>query len=383
MRALAPKRPTLCHLLHSLHVGGAEMLAAQLARRVSRDFRVVFVCLDELGPLGETLRSEGFAVHVLNRQPGLDWRCLAQLGKLLRRERALVIHAHQYTPFFYALVARFLSGRPPILFTEHGRHFPDHRRPKRVVANRLLLAKRDRVIGVGEAVRQALITNEGIPADRVGVIYNGIDPTRFQNQGQDRQHVRKELGINASDLLIFQVARLDYLKDHLTAVRTLKRVVPVLPHARLLLVGDGPQREGIERAIADQGLTNHVRLLGTRKDVARLTSAADVFLLTSISEGIPLTLIEAMAASLPIVATRVGGVPEVVQDGVTGLLAAAGDDAALAEHLLGLASNRALSEDMGRHGRSRAHTMFSETEMVRRYTSLYCEMLSRRPAHAW
>ncbi len=371
------RQPTICHVLHSLHVGGAEVLAAQLARKFSADFRVVFACLDDLGSLGETLRREGFAVHVLGRKEGLDWRCARRLAAILRQERVDVIHAHQYTPFFYALLGRWGRRSLPILFTEHGRHYPDRRRLKRVIANRLLLRGHDRVIGVGEAVRQALIANEGLPGNRVGVIYNGIDPARFQDGGHDRPAVRRELGLAADDLMILQVARLDYLKDHATAVRTLERVVGVVPQARLVLVGDGPEREAIERLIAERGLNDHVRLLGTRGDVARLTAAADVFLLTSISEGIPLTLIEAMAAALPVVATRVGGVPEVVQESETGLLAAAGDDGTLARHILQLAAQPALGQAMGRLGRERGREMFSESTMIASYDRLYREMLCR------
>jgi glycosyltransferase involved in cell wall biosynthesis len=375
-------RPTLCHVLHGLQVGGAEILAARLARRCSADFRVVFICLDELGTLGQELRGEGFAVHVMDRKPGLDWLCLKRLGQIFRRERVDVIHAHQYTPFFYAMLGRWLSGRPPILFTEHGRHFPDRRRPKRVLANRLLLARRDRVVGVGQAVRRAVIANEGIAAGRVGVVYNGIDLARFQGQACDRREARTELGMDAADLMILQVARLDYLKDHLTALRALKRILPILPQARLVLVGDGPRRALIQEAIADCGLAAHVRMLGTRQDVGRLSTAADIFLLTSISEGIPLTLIEAMAAGLPVVATRVGGVPEVIDEGVTGFLAPAGDDAALAGHIVHLASDHGLREDMGRRGHYRAKTLFSENQMVARYDALYRDMLAQAAQHA-
>jgi L-malate glycosyltransferase len=374
MRSLTAKRPTVCHLLHSLHVGGAEMLAAQLARRFAPEFRVVFACLDELGPLGEALRREGFTVHLLQRRPGLDWRCMTRVGEMLRQERVDVIHAHQYTPFFYAMLGRWRSGHP-ILFTEHGRHFPDRRKLKRVVANRLLLARRDRVVGVGQAVRQALIANEGIPAGRVSVIYNGIDATRFQNGGHDRQQIRADLGIGAADLMMLQVARLDYLKDHATALRTLRTVVGALPNVRLVLAGDGPERGAVERSIEEHGLTQHVRLLGTRQDVARLAAAADVFLLTSISEGIPLTIIEAMAAGLPVVATRVGGVPEVVEEGQTGLLARSGNDAELAAHLLKLARDPDLCRRLGRKGRERASVVFSESRMHACYLNLYREML--------
>jgi L-malate glycosyltransferase len=371
----APPRPVVCQILHSLRVGGAEVLAARLARGLRDRVRFLFACLDELGTLGEELRREDFPVHVLGRRPGLDWRCAHGLARLLRREQVDVIHAHQYTPFFYGSFARLLYRRPAVIFTEHGRHFPDYPRRKRMLANRLLLRQEDRVIGVGEAVRQALINNEGIPAGRVEMIYNGIDLAPFGKSAPDRADARPEMGIGPNDLVIVQVARLDYLKDHATAIRTLARVVRHRPDARLVLVGEGPERDKIEDQARRSGLEPNLRLLGLRKDIARILTAADLFLLTSISEGIPLTLIEAMAAGLPVVATRVGGVGEVIEDQVTGLLAPSGDDAILAGHLLRLAEDRGLAGSMREHGRQRARGMFSEDRMLAGYSRLYKELV--------
>jgi glycosyltransferase involved in cell wall biosynthesis len=367
--------PTICQVLHSLRVGGAEVLAARLARRLQDRYRFVFACLDELGTLGEQMRQLGFPVVVLGRRPGLDGRCALHLANLLRRERVDLVHAHQYTPFFYALAARLIHRRPGILFHEHGRHFPDYPRRKRMLVNRLLLGRRDRVVGVGEAVRRALVANEGIPPQRVAVIYNGIDLAGFANGYHDRAAARKDMGVGPGDLVLIQVARLDYLKDHATAVRTLERVVRHRPDTRLVLVGEGPEQAKIEEEVRRRGLEAHVRFLGLRKDVARLLPAADLFLLTSISEGIPLTLIEAMAAGLPVVATEVGGVGEVVVDECTGLLAPSGDDAALAARVIRLADDPALRRRLGQAGRARARAVFSEEEMHARYDQLYREML--------
>src|SRR5262245_23289543 len=286
-------RPTVCQVLHALRVGGAEVLAARLARRLRNDYRFLFVCLDELGTLGEELRGEGFPVHVLGRRPGLDLRTMLSLAGLFRRERVDVIQAHQYTPFFYSATARWLGRRVPVLFTEHGRHFPDYPRRKRMLANRLLLGRRDRVVGVGQAVRRALVANEGLPEDRVGLVYNGIDLAPYANGDHDRRAVRQELGVGDADLAIMQVARLDYLKDHATAVRTMARVARQRPDARLVLVGEGPEGSKIRDQVRQLGLEKHVLFLGLRSDVPRLLAAADLFLLTSISEGIPLTVIEA------------------------------------------------------------------------------------------
>ena len=367
-------KPTICHLLHSLCVGGAEVLAARLARWFSPRYRIVFACLDSLGSLGDELRREGFRTHVLERRPGFDWRCVGRLARLLRDERVDIVHSHQYTPFIYSMFGRRLTRRPAILFTEHGRPFPDMRRPKRVFANRLLLERRDRVVGVGEAVRQALIANEGIPAKRVNVVLNGVDLTRFAQANDEATAVRREIGLGDNDLVILQVARLDYLKDHPTALRAMKRVTQSLPHARLVLAGDGPQRADVERQVAELGLADKVRILGTRRDVGRLLAAADMFLLSSISEGIPLTLIEAMAAGVPVVSTDVGGVGEVVQHGINGLLAPARNDAALSDGIISLGKNAGLRRQMGQAGIRRANGSFAEGHMHESYGRLYAEM---------
>jgi glycosyltransferase involved in cell wall biosynthesis len=370
------RRPiTVCHVLHSLHVGGAEMLAARLARQLRESCRFIFLCLDELGSLGAELRADGFLVEVIGRKSGVDGRCALRLARILRQERVDLIHAHQYTPFFYSLLARLIFDQPPVLFTEHGRHFPDFRRPKRVLANRLLLQRRDRVVGVGEAVRRALINHEGLPPRRVGVVYNGIDTVGFANGfHDDRDAIRRDMGVEPNDFVVLLVARLDYLKDHATAVRTLQRVVDRRPDVRLVLVGEGPEKPAIERLVAAHGLGPNVRFLGLRKDVARLLRATDLFLLTSISEGIPLTVLEAMAAGLPVLATQVGGLGEIVEDGQTGRLAPSGDDAALADRLLQLAENPELCQQMGRRGQERARALFSESMMHARYLELYRSM---------
>lgn len=367
-------RPTICQLLHGLRVGGAEVLAARLARRLAGSYRFVFACLEEVGTLGQELQAEGFPVEVLGRQPGIDWRCMRRLRRLLRRERVELVHAHQYTPFFYSAMARFPGRRPPILFTEHGRPYPDRPRPKRIAANRVLLGRRDRVVAVGQAVRQALIENEGIAGPRIEVIHNGIDLAAF-SAGGDRLALRSEFGLGVDDLVLLQVARLDPYKDHSAALRMIEIVAKSRPEARLVLVGEGPEEESIRSMIRQGGLESNVRLLGLRTDVARLLPMADLFLLTSVTEGIPVTLIEAMAASLTIVGTRVGGMAEVVEEGTTGLLSPSGDAPSLAESVLRLSADPGLRLRMGRLGAERAHRLFSEPQMHAGYQRCYETML--------
>jgi len=166
------------------------------------------------------------------------------------------------------------------------------------------------------------------------------------------------------------VARLDPIKDHVTAIRACARAAGAVPGLTLVLAGDGPERPAVEAFVRDQGLGEMVRLLGTRHDVPRLLAAADALLLTSVSEGLPLTVVEAMATGLPVVSTAVGSVADVVTAG-TGLLAPARDDAALAAHLARLGRNPGLRAAMGRQGRARAVAEFSEAVMADRYAALF------------
>lgn len=382
---MSQRKATVCQLLHSLSLGGAEVLASRFARCLSASYRFVFVCLDELGALGAQLRDEGFPVHVLSKREGVDWRCVCRLARVFRHERVDLIHAHQYPAFFYGITARLAARRPAVLFTEHGRHHPDYPRRKRILLNRLLLERRDRVVGVGQAVCRALVTNEGFPEGRVGVIYNGIPLRPLPDPETARAAVRRELRLDSPAVVVLQVARLDPLKDHATAVRALRGALTSGADLQLVLAGDGPALPALRELAFAAGLGDRVHFLGQRPDVPRLLAAADVVLLTSLSEGIPLAVIEGMAAGLPVVATCVGGVPEVVVDGQTGLLAPAGDDGRLGGHLVGLARDPARRARMGQLGRERAVAAFSEDRMHAAYCQLYEEMLPakrRRPVLA-
>ena len=367
--------PVICQLTHTLSTGGAEVLARQFAVQAPGDFRFVFICLDECGKIGEQLREEGYPVEVLDRRPGFDLGCAWRLGRLIKKYNIRLVHAHQYGPFFYTALARRMARFLPILFEEHGRGYPDYRRPKRVLANRILLNRRDRVVAVGRCVRQALIDHEGIAPDRIEVIYNGVDLGKYAAALDQRDAVRADLGVADHDLLVLQVARLDGLKDHATAVRAAASAVRQGVPLQLQLAGEGPERAPLERLVDDLGINSHVHFLGLRDDVPRLLAAADVFLLTSLTEGIPLTLIEAMAARLPCVATRVGGTPEVIVDGATGLLAEAADPESVARCLVSLAHDEMHRQAMGEAGQRRAFELFDEQAMHATYDTVYREML--------
>ncbi len=371
-------KPTIGHVLHRLDLAGAEVLAAALARKLSTAYRFVFLCLDGTGPQAEGLERDGFRVVNLERRPGIDLRVARRIRHAAGMHRIDLLHAHQYTPFFYAAMSRYWQSRPRILFTEHGRHYPDFRRPKRVIANRVLIKSTDRVTAVGEFVRKMVVRNEGIPADRIQVIYNGIDPAQFPaGQVSSRDEARQLLDIPPGCPAIMQVARFHPVKDHETALRAFADVVKEMNSAILLLVGEGERRHACETLADELGIPDdNVRFTGLRNDISRILPAADVFMLSSLSEGISVTLLEAMACSLPIVATDVGGNGEVVRHGETGLLSPRGDHVALSRHLVTLLRDEPRRIQMGEAGRKRLLETFTQDRMHSRYAEIYEQMLT-------
>lgn len=369
-------RPTICHVIHALGVGGAEVLVDKMIRESSEQFRCMVAVLDDIGEIGTQLQADGFVVKHLHRQPGIDRGSAKRLRSFADENRVDILHAHQYTPFFQAMLSRGFLGRRPVLFTEHGRHFPDLPSRKRSVVNRLLLNRRDRLVGVGGAVRQALIDNEGLPARRVEVVYNGVDLQALAaGDTSQRDELRASFGFTETDFVAIQVARLHELKDHLTAIATIDEARKQNPSIKLLIVGEGDERHSIENEIQRRNLSNHVVLAGNRNDIANLLTATDCFLMTSISEGIPLTIIEAMAANLPVVSTAVGGIPEMIVHGESGFLSTAKDNVDLAKHLVQLSKDVTLCHTVAAAGHTQAKQKFSIQNMLSRYSDIYMEMI--------
>ena len=234
-------------------------------------------------------------------------------------------------------------------------------------------------MGVGQAVRQAVIRNEGIPPGRVEVVGNGIDVDAFTADPRARTDVRRKLGLADEEPVAVQVARLDPIKDHVTALHALGLAARRVGNLRLVVVGDGTLAGPLRRLADGLGLGAHVRFLGLRTDVSRLLSAADVFLLSSLSEAAPVSVMEAMASGLAVVATRVGGVGELVADGETGLLSPPGHPGPLAGNLAASPMTPPSGGGWDAPGAGGPSKRSPRAPMLRRYRSIYDEMLGRPP----
>lgn len=359
-------------VLHSMNVAGAEVLVDETIHRLGSRIEPVVFCLDTVGTLGGQLQREGVPVIAYGRKPGFDFSVSRRMAKAIRSRRVEVLHAHQYTPFFYgALAGRLSRMRPRVIFTEHGRHFPDVVSTRRRLANRWFLDRlADHVNAVCEFSARSLAKVDGFSRARIEVIPNGVDLPRY-GRVADIKSVRERVGLDPMRRYITTVARFHPVKDHRTLLHAFAEVAPVRPDVDLLLAGDGQLRESLERLAGDLGIASRVYFLGVRRDVPDLLRASDVFALTSVSEAASITLLEAMASGLPVVVTAVGGNPEIVRQGVDGLLAPRGDSHGIATALLRVLDDGRLAFAMGQSGAERVRTQFQLDDTVARYYALY------------
>jgi len=364
---------SVVHVVLALDVGGLERVVLDLARQgVRRGQRVAIVCLERPGRLADALEATGVELHCVAKQPGIRLRVIGQLGRLFRALRPDVIHTHQIGALLYAGLAARATGMPLVVHTEHGRHYAHARRRwlGRVagrMAARFVCVSREiagEVIGRGVAARR-----------KVCVVPNGIDLTPFAGP-IDRVGVRQSFGIPAAAPVIGTVGRLVPVKrqDRLICALALLPPWTLAPH--LLLVGDGPLR-GELQALADElGIADRVHFAGYQAEPVRCLAAMDVFALTSDSEGMPLALLEAWAARLPVVASRVGSLPDVIDSGTTGLLFDPDDTESLVQHLAALFANSIRARQIGEAGRAQVEARFTLDRMSEAYQDHYETLLA-------
>ena len=359
-------------VLHAMQVAGAEVLVAETARRLRGQIEPTIFCLDAIGPLGKQLQAEGVAVICLDRQPGRDYGVAWKLARHIRERGIKVVHAHQYTPFFYAALAKLaVAGQFRLILTEHGRHYPDTVAPLRRGLNRIVLDRlADAVNACCSFSAKALSRNDGFAGRRIEIVENGIVVEKYRSN-VDRSALRDGLNLKNDRRYIAMVARFHPVKDHAMLMRAFARIAPLRNDVDLLLVGDGPLRANLEEQARQAGVAERVRFLGIRRDVAEILQAVDVFALTSASEAASLTLLEAMASGLPVVVTDVGGNPEIVRQGIDGHLVARGDDAAAAKALLQVLDHPDEAKRMGAAGRERVDAHYRLDDTIAKYHRLY------------
>jgi glycosyltransferase involved in cell wall biosynthesis len=353
-------RLRVAHITLGLDVGGQERLLVEFARHADRSrFDLHFISLTTRGRLAGDIEACGWPVTALEEPAGLRPRMILRLAHLFRRHRFDVVHTHDDKPLLYASAAARLARVTHVLHTKHhGKVFPMRLRQTTV----LNLAARltDTFVCVSEDSARGTI-QQGVASNKVRTIWNGIDTTRFAYSGP------------CPDGPAVTVARLSPEKDIGNLLQAIALLCRECPGFRLDIAGDGPCAQALRQMAADLVLSKCVKFLGEIRDIPALLGRASLFVLPSISEGISLTLLEAMARGLPVIATRVGGNPEVVAEGETGILVPARDAAAMAAAILQIHRDPEHGRRLGVAGRGRVERHFEIRGMVARYEALYRE----------
>lgn len=359
------------HLVSSLNVGGQEMVILSLVGAMDRArFRSRVLCLHDRGPLAPRVEAMGIPVEVIG---GEGVGMIATARRLARRLRALrpdVLHTHNPSPHQVGALARRLAPVPVLIHTKHGRNFFGRRLEQ--WAERVAGRWSDLVVPVSRDAAEVARADDRVPAHRIRVIHNGV--TLGTVPARPRP--------GATGMHAVHVARLNEIKDQSTLLAAARLVADRRPAFRLDIVGDGPLGEALRAEAEALGLGAVVSFHGLQADVRPFLAAADLFVLSSTSEGIAITLLEAMGAGLPVVATDVGGNREVVVPDETGMLVPPRDPAAMADAIIALLDDPARAIAMGHAGRARVEDEFNLARTVAAYESAYLELLAAKGRRA-
>ena len=363
-------RPRVAHVVLSLDVGGLERVVVDLVRAGSG--AATIICLERPGQLAAQAEALGAAVVSLGKPAGLRPRLVGKMAELMRRFRPDVVHTHQIGALLYAGPAARRAGVPVVVHTEHGKHYASRWRTR--VLGRWAAGYADRFFCVSADIRREVIRHRIVAASKAVVAPNGVDVARFAAR-DGRAALRAELGFSPDAFVVGTVGRLAEVKRQDVLLDAFARLSTQHPNARLLLVGDGPLRGDLEARSATLGVSGLVTFAGYQDRPDRFYAVMDAFALTSRSEGMPLSVLEAWAAGLPVVVSRVGGLPELVTEGQTGLLFPAGDVAACAA-ALGRVASAGVAAALGAAGQDVVRHRFDVRVMADAYQQSYRELLT-------
>ncbi len=352
-------------------IAGTEQVIRQLVENTDPErFECAIMCIDgKVGELGQLLADKGFKLHTLARKPsGLDFDVIKQLKQFVKDNDIDVLHCHQYTPYTYGLFASF-GTKAKVIFTEHGRFYPDSYKWKRMILNPILSLFTHHITAISKATAEALIKYENFPRKKVKVIYNGInvDTESFKDDGS----LRKELNIPDGTKVLGTISRLDPIKNQPMMIEAFAEVLKTHPNTILLIVGDGPERNKLETLCKTLNIEDKVIFTGFKVNPQRYFTIIDIFLLSSLSEGTSMTLLEAMAFKKPAVVTDVGGNPEIVVDGVTGLVTGNKKITEFEKSILYLLEHSENCLTFGIEGQIRYNKEFTSKQMSTCYSELY------------
>jgi sugar transferase (PEP-CTERM/EpsH1 system associated) len=377
-------RPLIVHVIFRLAVGGLENGLVNLLNRLPEDrFRHAVICLTDYTDYRHRIARKDVALYAMNKPPGHGFGTQVRVFRLLRALKPAIVHTRNLSALEYQPVAA-LARVPVRIHSEHGRDAddPDGTNWKYLGIRRAMRPAVHHYVTVSADLERYVVERIHVPARSVTHICNGVDTDRFHPAAEGRRPVGPPGFAGENDIVVGTIGRMDAVKDPLNLVRAFVTAVAaapdIAPRLRLAVVGDGRLRDDALRLLAAHNLTDRAWLPGELSGIPEVLQGLDVFVCPSLSEGISNTILEAMASGLPVIATRVGGNPELVTDGVTGLFVPRADSDALARAIIEYGRRPELRQAHGRHARKDALTRFSMQVMVNTYTSLYQGQLAAR-----
>jgi len=385
-------KKNILHLIESLNMGGAQKIICQLASAVSEDGYNHSICsLLQSGPYEKIIRDEGIdltVLHLKRRSIILFplfvydlFRLFKRLSNIVKKKQIDVLHAHLPDSSLIAIVIGWLTGTPVVLTVHNNFSLPSKRNAPfrdavRTFVTNAVFKRADYIITVGNDIRDSLINVLG---DKVTIktVYNGIDYPRYSSSdGLDSLRFRQSLSVSSDAQLISMVGRLEKQKGHVYLIAAAAQLKEKYPDVVFLLVGEGGLREQLVAQAQYYKIEDNIRFLGNRDDVPAILRVSDLFVLSSIYEGIPLVILEAMAAGLPVVATNIAGSRELIESGVDGVLAESEDPEAIAQAIDSMLSDVGRSREMSVRAQIKVKERFTLQKMVSGTEDVYQEVLN-------
>lgn len=357
--------------------GGAEMLVKDLL--LAQDTQKLEMAACSLYPFSATsieeeIHEKNLTVFYLDKELGPDPRMVKRLYDTFMRFKPHVIHTHRYA-IRYTLIPSILCQIPVKIHTIHNIARKEVDLAGRIIHFLAFRLFNYKPIGISKIISESAMDYYKI--DNIPYIYNCIPTDKYINNNNMKLNIRLSLNFDDDSLVIIHVGRFFPQKNHRLLIESFSRVLLKINNVKLVMVGDGDLRPEMEGIVNRNGLNNHIKFLGVRKDIADLLSASDIFVLSSDWEGLPLTVIEAMAAGKPVIATAVGGVPELIEDNINGYLVKPGDIDSLAHAIIKMAGDREGSRKMGEIGQKMAREKFDIGIMAKAYENLYLDELNK------
>ncbi len=378
------RRIHVLHVVDSLRVGGLENGVVNMINALDDSmFRSSICCLKSTGELQSRLRDPGVKVFELHQKPGDH--LFIKLAKILRGERVNILHSNNWGVFFDSVVGARLVGARLIVHCVHGLYAEDIAKMKlrRRLLQRFLSLGTHKLYAVADYLRDYYIRVVGVPARRISTIYNGVDVETYMARSQEvRRQEKAKLGFSPREILIGSVGTLYWVKDPQTLLTAAAMLLKKRDDVSFLWVGDGHLKNKLQVRAKELGIERKVLYLGVRDDIPNILTALDIFVLPSIIEGLSYSILEAMASSLPVVATDVGGNSELIKNGENGYLIPPKKPEILADVLFRLVSDEKLRESLGKSARQRVQEKFSLQEMVQSYQRMYVAGLFGAPSAA-